>query len=768
MKKRWFSLMFFAVFVISSITVSAQPWSIACPDDPAGGLGNPAYFGTLDGAMFQSFVTSIKNPVTDKIDNSFYNVFGNPVLPFGVDFHGNDHYSLWWGLSIGDDKGGIGYHDRYTFIDGQKKHIWSVGLLSRPSRWLAWGATYGEGYQKDIRTGIALRPGVEFFTLWGDCLFDGEFEYRNALVGAEIIPLDGVHFRGSYDIENEEIWFGMRFELGHSALTASSNAETDNLSAGIILSSQRFRSLMPYRAKSIKLTLKGSYPESPSMLNGKSFRRLSDALTLVVDDPKTEEIIIKLYNPGLPFAQLEDLRGILERFQARGGKVTFFAEHLGNGSMYLTSAADRVCLPPAGSVIFNGIGIELTYLKGLLNKIGVQADIVHIGKFKTGYEQFYADSMSEQMHSELMKVLAHLDTIIVNQVAKGKNIPVETVRKWIEDTPHHSNRAMESELIDTIAYWDEFEEFSGWDKAKKLTTYLDEHDEITVRWDDPPAIAVITVEGSIISGYSGGGGFISGRTAGAKTIAKLLEKAKNDGKVKGIILRIDSPGGSAYASDIIWHAVRDAAEEKPVWVSQAAYAASGGYYIASAGDSIFSNITTMTGSIGVIGGKFSIHGLYDKLGIRKESIYLSPNANLYSLTDTFSTTQRELVRRSMEDSYNLFKERILTGRENLTADSLEALAQGQIQMGITAKSNGLIDEIAGISEVEKRFAKHLKLGDDYEIKHYTPYDAFDIFELIKKFALVPEWRKISRDLEYFNAMSKENLFYLMPYYLELK
>ncbi|MCD6595026.1 signal peptide peptidase SppA [bacterium] len=787
---------FFAAISILFIfaIAQAQQFSVAYPENPVDGMQNPGYFSTIDGSMFEAFIANDSKSFDAK---KFGGIFANNFAPFGFDISsydiGNGDESItsfWWGLSLGGKAGGIGYLDKYYFSDGAHRHSWRVGLVSRMARWLSWGATYSEDCNIDssyspgnfnidvmnrplgqeIRTGLALRPNAEFLTIYGDAIFNRDFEYKSAIVGGEIMPYKGIHLRGSYDIENEQVSAGLRFDIGHFSLFGcNSNNDNNNISnAGVIISEKRFKSIIPYRAKSLKFTLAGSYSESPSLFGGKSFARLAGKISKIVDDTKVDELIIRLKNPSFTFAQYEELRNILQRFKNRGGKIKIFAEYLGNGTMYLTSVADEICLPPAGGVNFFGIGADITYYKKLFEKVGVKADMIHIGEYKTAAEPYVADSMSPQMREEITTMLQNIDTIIVNEIANGKNITADTVRGWIEKCPLQASSAREANIIDTVAYWDEFEKFSGWDKSKSINTYLFEHKEISYRWDSPPMIAIIPIEGSIVGGASNPGGFIAGRTAGDKTIVKLIEKAAKNPKVKGIILRIDSPGGSAYASDLIWHSADKASKKKPVWVSMGSYAASGGYYIASAGDSIFADLSTITGSIGVLGGKFTIGGLYDKLGLRKEQIYMSPNANIFSPTDTFSTKQRELMRKNMESSYTLFKNRIIQGRDNLSPDSLEKIAQGKVHTGKKALSIGLIDGIAGIVQVQNKFAKHLELGSDYKIRNYSPYESFDLFGLARKFTLTPEILKLKQDAELLGKIQNEDFWYLMPYYLELK
>ena len=748
----------FLVIIISS----AQMSSVAYPDDPFAGIENPAYMGILETNMFAARAYGRENTLGSIA------IAGNGYF-LGTLFN-EDRYSLDWGLAVGDKIGGMGYIDRTLWLDGKKIHSWRAGVISRPIRWLSWGITYSEYFGQDFRTGMAIRPATDRITLWADMLTDKDFKSQSFIVGGEILPIDGIHLYGSYDIDSKTAYFGARFDFGHLSISGGSDQNGDFPFAQTVLSSKRFRSLIPFRTKSVKLTLKGSYPESPSVFGKKCFRRTMDAVGKIVDDERVNRIIIRDEGALLTFAQREELRNLFARFKARGGKIIVYADNLGNGGMYLYSIADTICLPPAGDINFYGIGAEITYYKGLLDKIGVKADMIHIGEYKTAAEPYSADSMSRQMREEITKILARIDTTIVEAVADGRNVSRDMVRKWIVDAPQTAQSAVHIGMIDTVAYFDEFKNFSGWKKATSITTYSRESDELAIRWDEPPQIAIIPVEGSIIHGASAPTGFLSSKSAGDKSLTKIIEKVANNRKIKGVILRIDSPGGSAFASDQIWHSARKCGEKKKVWASMGSYAASGGYYIASAADKIFADETTITGSIGVLGGKFSIAGLYQKLGLRKESVYMSPNANLYSLLDTFSTAQRERMRQNMEQSYSLFKSRVLLGRKDLTPRALEKIAQGKVHTGKDAVQNGLVDNIAGIYDVEKRMAQTLEIENDYEITQFSQYTSFDLWEFFKKYSILPRYlHKFVEDKNLpIEISSEENLWYIVPYILELK
>ncbi len=742
----------FFVALLSALVLAQGFYSVAYPDDPISGIANPAYLGVIRDLFFAASAQGRQSA-------EGVCVLSAPFAMAGAQA-GDGWYSLLRGIGLGSREIGVGYIARTVWTDGDKSSGWRLGFLSRPARWIAWGATYSERFGDPIRVGFALRPATEAITLWSDFRFQKDLDYIGGCFGGEVKPVRGLRLFGGYDDGSRTVWFGARLNFGRIALICGADDDLEEPFATAVVSSRRFASLLPARVKSVKVVLEGSLAESPPFWGGKSFSEFADALAKAAEDPSVKRIIVKQDGCRLSFAQREEIRSILADFRRRGGRVITFANELGNGGLYMNSVADTICMPPAGDVLFTGIGAELTYYKGLADRLGVRFDWVHVGKYKLAYEPFTADSMSPQMRDEITRILSYVDTMVVDAVAEGRGVSVDRVRRWLADAPHTARMAKSAGMIDTVVTWEEFKKLSGWDDAVGLSEYLDVRREVDESWAEPPTIAVIPIEGGIVHGSSSAPSLFMGRLAGDETVCRLLERARKDKSVKGIILRIDSPGGSAFASDVIWNCVRRVAKDKPVWVSMGSDAASGGYYVASAAESIFADAFTLTGSIGVLGGKLSWGGLFEKLGLRTEKIYFSPNANFFSHSDTFSVEQRRRFRQNLEDMYSLFKERVLAGRAGLTPDSLESLAQGKIHVGAAAAENGLVDGIAGIAYVERRMAKSLGIENNYAVRRFSPYSASELLSVLRRFGLAMD--------EPLLPHASEEFLFIAPYYLRLK
>jgi protease-4 len=745
---------------IASIVLAQSP--VSYPEIGNDFLVNPGFIGSASSNYWKLSLNKCHDVKSygSHIAGRGY-ILGGDYINFES---GAEEWKLYWGLGIGAKEFGIGYIDRNIYFEGSRSHSWRIGSLIRPTNWISLGLRTGKNWGDDTRIGIALRPYKDFVTIWSDAaIVDRKPE--SYFAGVDISPAHGIHFYGNYWPKDEEYQLGFKFDLAHISLHAGYTDEHNN-EASFTLSRKRLRSPVKYKTKKVKLVLSGDYSETYKLFKKDGFIYLSRSIDKLCRDESVEKIVIKLNFLGLSFAQLEEIRASLEFFRNRGGKIVIYSDYLDNRSMFLASVADSIFLNPVGSVTFVGVGVEMIYFRQLFDKIGVTPDIVNIGKYKTGYEQFTRDTMSPEMREEIMKILNTVDTFVVEKVSKGRGVSITTVREWIDNAPQNASDAKESGIVDELIHWNEFMKESDWKKSVEFSTYVFEKNELADIWSKPPRIAVIPFEGSIVTGSSSRGGLFSSKSMGDKSIIKTIEKVAKDRNVKGIILRINSGGGSAFASEEIWQAVKKAAEKKPVWVSMGRMAGSGGYYVATPAEKIYASKTTITGSIGVYGGKFSLSNLFDKLGLTVNRIYLSPNANIWSLLDTFTVSQRERYRKNMLYTYDIFKDRVLEGRSGLNADSLEKMAQGKIHMGLTAKRLGLIDEIGGFSQVVNDLSNKLNLKDEYEVKIYSHYPRFGLSMTMAKLGLIPEGLNLNilGDALYFN----EDFIYLVPYKIELK
>jgi protease-4 len=388
-------------------------------------------------------------------------------------------------------------------------------------------------------------------------------------------------------------------------------------------------------------------------------------------------------------------------------------------------------MPESGSFNIIGLRMEMSFYKDLFEKIGVKADYLTMGEAKTAAEPFTRDKLSPESRKQYELVIDDLyEKTLVNGIVTGRNakkMTSENVRKIIDESPFMAKRAKELGLVDQIAYPEAFEEMMkksskgegvkvvrDYQKAKAEELDLSNPFNLLKLLNPPkktsskkPKIAVIYALGGINTGKSSIG--LMGESMGSATMVEAIKEADKDATVKAIVLRVDSPGGSALASDLIWQAIREC--KKPVIASMGDVAGSGGYYICMSAKKIYAEESTITGSIGVLGGKFVTKGVFDHIGIKTDVISRGKNSGIDSQETPFSESERKVVTALMQDIYDQFLDKALMGRQKagvkMTREKLLTLAGGRIWTGRQAKENGLIDEVGTLDDA---LAEAKKLG----------------------------------------------------------
>ena len=449
--------------------------------------------------------------------------------------------------------------------------------------------------------------------------------------------------------------------------------------------------------RTLVLELEGTLPDGPSqgafILDEADFPPLLTELTQVItaaaDDEDIDGLYIELQPIGLGLAGVQELADALHTFRESGKPCTVQADQLGNKEFLLAAACGDIHLAPAGLVLVNGLAVEHTYYAETLEKVGVKPNFAHVGDFKTAVEPFERTGPSEAAMEATDAMLDSLYGQFVTLAARGRGLDEAQVRTVIDQLPLTPAAAQEAGLVDGQAYAGELRPDE--DASIDLDRYLSR-----VRADNRqnPQIAVIHAEGSIVSGESGSGMF-GGSFVGDIDLIADLEQARDDEDVVAVVLRVNSPGGSGLASDNIWHAVQAVREAKPVVVSMGDYAASGGYYIAMGSDRIVAQPGTLTGSIGVFGGKMNVRGLYEKLGFHLHGYKRGELADIFSGTSDFSEGGRERFEAYLETFYQLFLGRAAEGR-GMSVDAMHAVAQGRVWTGAQALERGLVDDLGGL------------------------------------------------------------------------
>lgn len=421
-------------------------------------------------------------------------------------------------------------------------------------------------------------------------------------------------------------------------------------------------------------------------------------------------------------AQTQAIRTALEEFKAQGKFIYAYADFYAQRDYYLASVADSIFMNPVGVLDFKGLSTEVLYFKELQEKSGVKMEVIRHGKYKSAVEPYLENNMSEANRAQLSSLLQSLWNSMVMDISKARSISEEDLN-IIADTlgGRMPKYAKQSGLIDDILFYDEYEDrlaealnISADDNINysTLDEYVTYANKKTLKTGDGK-IAVVFAQGEIF--YGEGGPNIIGQGI----INKALIKAREDEKVKAIVLRVNSPGGSALTSDIIWREVELAKKVKPVVVSMGNVAASGGYYIAAGANRIFAEPTTITGSIGVFGTVPNINELADDIGVNAEQVGTNKHAIDYSLFEPMQESFKNQVQESIEDTYQTFLQRVAEGR-NMSMAQVDSVAQGRVWSGTEALEIGLVDEMGNLDDAIAAAAEMASL-DTYGIKKFPKY-----------------------------------------------
>jgi len=489
------------------------------------------------------------------------------------------------------------------------------------------------------------------------------------------------------------------------------------------------------KEKSLKVRLahieiSGQLPESPGQMTlfgdlGVDLRKTISRFDKAAQDPNVAGVVLQIGPTSLSRGKLSELREAIRRVRSSGKKVYAQMESAMGAQFLLATACDEIIMPEAGILLIPGIHAEMAYYKELLGKVGIEADMMHVGAYKGAAEALTRTSMSEPVRKNLTAMVDDLFDQMVSTIATDRQMKIDEVRALVDQGLLTVTKAHQAGLIDRVAYPDEFRaQLKNEHEAEELVYVVNyAKKKLDTDFSGPmgmiklfqtimgvssrdygkgPKIAIVYAVGPIMSGESQSDPF-GGQTMGSETIVEALQKAADNDKVKAIVLRINSPGGSALASDLIWRATQSI--DKPVVASMGDVAASGGYYIAMGADRILAEPGTITGSIGVVGGKLSLGGLYGKIGITTDSIARGKNSGIFSATSKFSESERDVVSDMMHDVYRLFTTKAAQGR-SIPLDKLETLAGGQVYTGRDAKRNGLVDEIGTLNDAV-RVAKQL-------------------------------------------------------------
>lgn len=461
---------------------------------------------------------------------------------------------------------------------------------------------------------------------------------------------------------------------------------------------------------------------------------LRKALDHAATDDKIKGVV--LYAPSLMggFALGQEARKALYDFKSSGKFIWAYSDVLTEGGYYLSSVADKVFLSPEGIIEWNGISAEINFFKGTFDKLDIKPQIFRVGEYKSAVEPFIKEKMSDENREQIKSMISSIYGSMIREIAETRDLTEDQLRELSDNmTVQLPQDAVDHDLITGLIYKDEFEallaEEIGVEEADDINwaSYSQYNTSFSGYKKSKNKIAVIIAEGEIIMG-SKQQGIIT-----PSQFVKELKKAREDDNVKAVVFRVNSPGGDPLASDLIWREVVNTSKVKPIIASMSNYAASGGYYISMAADSIVAEPTTITGSIGIYGIIFNIGDfMANKLGITTDRESTGNYSNIFTTTRALTAAEKTIIQNMVNKGYESFTTKAAEGR-NMQLDDLLKVASGRVWTGEQAKEIGLVDEIGGLEDAINIAAAKADLGDDYKLRYY-PVQKTALEEVLEKFS----------------------------------
>ncbi len=520
-----------------------------------------------------------------------------------------------------------------------------------------------------------------------------------------------------------------------------------------------------------------------------SFTSLMTQLRKAKVDSRIGAVLLDIDFPQIGWGKADELRDAIADLRTSGKPVYAFMEIGMNKEYYIATAAEKIFLPPAGDLYVNGFAADVMFYRGSLDKLGIEPEVLQIGKYKNAPDQYTRKAMSDAHREVMDSILDSYFARFTGAIAEARKKSPEDVKALIDDAPYHAPQAKELGLIDEAFYRDQV-----YDELKTRLGYATNDELRVVRGSDYreiPAdslglnkgqrIAVVYASGAINIGSSSRSPF-GGETMGSDTLVRAIGNAAEDDSIKAIVLRVDSPGGSALASDLMWHAIEKAKAKKPFVVSMSDVAASGGYYISCNADKIIAEPSTLTGSIGVFMGKPVMKGFYDWLGFSNEYVMRGKNAGIFRETEKWTESERAKMQDQINRIYfDDFVPKVAKGR-NQTNESVNTIAQGRVWTGDQGKERGLVDEIGGLEKAIDVAKELAKLPAEKDVKRVVFPEPRSIFEELfgkgedtssaKSQAFIEALPKdVKRSLRYaelFDRMQNGEAMLMLPFEIEIK
>lgn len=527
----------------------------------------------------------------------------------------------------------------------------------------------------------------------------------------------------------------------------------------------------------------GFDPRSLKINRSNTLLSVLNAIERAATDDRIRGVYLDLGSyGGMGAATLEEIRNALVQFKESGKFIVSYSDYYTQGAYYLATVSDKIYLNPQGGIYWMGLSSNTMFFKGLLEKLGIEPEVIRHGEFKAAVEPFILDKMSPANKLQMTTLLSTVWDNLVNNVAQARNVEVSALQQYASDLSLLSDPqlAVQYKMIDELLYQADVEAL--------LTAMTDQHDKpeyvslsdyidgsaVSGGKVSKNKIALIYADGQIVDGRGGDG------EVGGATLAARLAKVRKDDKVKAVVFRINSPGGSALASEVIWHEVELMRKEKPIVVSMGNYAASGGYYIACPADVILASPTTLTGSIGVFGLLLNGEKTFqNKLGITFDGVKTNTSADLDQSilglgVRSITEAERTRIRQGIERIYTTFVGHVAAGR-NLTTEEVDRIGEGRVWSGASAHGIGLVDGFGGLKDAVALAADRADLGQDFRVVSVTEQESNPLAMIID---MLSETRTDSfdREIETFyrayrqmvRALSYNGVQALMPYTVEIR
>ena len=707
-KRQLFAYTILSILIICQLAAADSPKvntplpssSVAISDDALATFFNPAGLGAGQRGFNLSYLRASESDfgVDDALFVSAANAGFGMEFATGEDGIDFNRYTLSSGSNIGHS---IYWGTGYSWINSDdeaydKITSWSLGLMFR-RRYLSAGLVardlnrprfHGEKLGRTYDFGMAIRPSTSRITLSVDARKVEKVEGLDFNFAVEVRPFRWLTLRGSM---NDDTSFDIRFGINFRQFGLGMSNRFDE--------NQEYQRSIGYMSLSQALHTTRHIRRNAFL--DVQMADIEKTLKVAKRDREIAGALIKIGGSRYGIGRLQEIRDAILDFKASGKKVVGYMTNCSTGNYLIASVCDRIVLHPSGEVRLIGVRSEISFYKGVLDKLGIRADLEHIGKYKSASDIFTREEMSEA-HGEVQNaILDDLYDQLTQSIADKRSWTQDDVKRLIDQGPFTAKQALAHGIVDQLAYRDQLKgiakDLTGKNcrlvKARQYLGIIEyEHD-----WEVPlPKIAIIEAEGMMMTGDSFTDPFTGTKTMGSTTITRAIRNVRRDSSVKAVVLRIDSVGGLVVAADTIWRELMRLKDVKPLVVSMGDVAGSGGYYIAAPADTIVAEPGTITGSIGVVAGKYSFKGLYDKIGLHKEILKRGKHADFYTDYGDYPAEEREIIHTQIKEIYEDFIGKVAEGR-GMTKEAVDQIGRGRIWTGKQAKEIGLVDELGGLN-----------------------------------------------------------------------